>query len=307
MRRGIFLTLVFSVAVAALAPFGLAWALDVPAAPSLTSPVVDQAGVLTQNQVSTLVQQINTSRTQKDYQFGILVIKSLDGNAIEDYSIKVARAWGVGDKTTSNGVLLLVVVNDHKLRIEVGRGLEGDLTDAESGRIIRNTITPQFKKGDYYSGISLGVQDIAAQVTGRPEQDSSARNQMALPIGSSFSSDVLFWIFIVAINIIPWFFAIMARTKSWWLGGIIGGTVGVVVATIAAWALWSIIMLVVVMMVGFLLDWAVSRNYARHVEHGILPNWWAGGSWMGGGGSGGGGGGSFGGGGFSGGGSSGSW
>lgn len=160
-------------------------------------------------------------------------------------------------------------------------------------------------------GISLGIQDIAAQVTGKPEQDSSAREQAAGQGSGSFASDAMFWIFVVALNIVPWFMAVMARTKSWWLGGVAGGIIGVTIAIIAAWALWSIVSLIVVTMVGFLFDWAVSRNYAKRVVHGHNPSWWAGGPWIGGWGgggfSGGSGGGSFGGGDFGGGGADGGW
>lgn len=281
-----------------------AFALEVPAAPPLDKPVVDQAGILTADQISTLTQQINNSRQQKDYQFGILIIKSLEGTAIEDYSLKVARAWGIGESSKNNGVLLLVAVDDHQLRIEVGRGLEGDLTDAESGRIIRNTITPQFKKGDYFSGISLGVQNIAAQVEGQPQADSSTKASAAAD--SEDFIGVLMWLIFAGFGGVAWLAAILARSKSWWAGGVVGGVLGLVIALIASWVWWSIGLLVCLGLGGLLLDWIVSSNYYNRKSNGLSPNWWAGGSW--GSGSGGfGGGGSFGGGGFGGGGASGSW
>lgn len=303
--------LVVSAVFAALAPAISAWAVDVPAPPTLERPIVDQTGTLSEAQINTLSQQIANSRTQKDYQIGVWMFDSLDGESITDVGIEAARKWGVGDKQKDNGILITVAKRDHKVRIDVGERLEPDLTDAEAGRIIRNTITPQFRKDDFFSGISLGIQDIAAQVTGRPDQDTSARAGQGDPqqgLGS-FTSDVWFWILVVALNVIPWFFAIMARTKSWWLGGIMGGIVGVIVAAIAAWAVWSVIALVIVTMVGFLLDWAVSRNFAGRVGGGRSPSWWAGGPWIGGGwgGGSGGGGGSFGGGSFGGGGADGSW
>lgn len=293
-----------SAVLAALFPCMQVYALAVPAAPPLDRPVIDQTNTLTSAQVDTLVQQINTSRTQKDYQVGVLIIKSLEGAAIEDYSLKVARVWGIGDKTQNNGVLLLVAMDERRVRIEVGRGIEADLTDAESGRIIRNTITPQFKKGDYYSGISLGLQNIAAQVEGKPQQDTSTKPAVS---NQSIVDMVTFGLF-AALSVIPWFGAMLARTKSWWLGGVLGAGIGAVVVLFAAWALWSIIVLVLLTMVGLLLDWAVSRNFSQTVHRGTTPDWWAGGPWIGGwGGGDSGGGGSFGGGDFGGGGASGSW
>jgi uncharacterized protein len=304
--RGIWKALCFGALAAILAPALSAQALDVPATPALNAPVVDKTGTLNSEQIETLNQQINNSRAIKDYQFGVLIIQSLEGQALEDYSIKVARAWGIGEQDKSNGVLLLVVMDDRKLRIEVGRGLEGDLTDAESGRIIRNTITPAFKKGDYYSGISLGIQNIAAQVEGRPQADSSTRATQATD-ENEWIEPVMFLLFL-GFGGLSWLAAILARSKSWWAGGIVGGGVGIVIALVAGWVLWSIGLLLVLSLLGLVLDWIVSCNFAQRAANGLKPNWWAGGPWLGGS-SGGfsGGGGSFGGGGFSGGGSSGSW
>jgi uncharacterized protein len=298
---------VVSAALVALAPFGAALALEVPVAPSLDRPIVDQTNTLTPEQIDSLAAQINTSRQQKDYQLGILVISSLQNEAIEDYSIKVARDWGIGTKEQNNGVLLLVAKDDRRLRIEVGRGLEGDLTDAESGRIIRNTISPQFKKGDYYGGISQGVQNIAAQVEGRPDQDTSSKVTGDTNIGG-FAEAFAFLMFI-GFGMLSWFASMLARSKSWWAGGVVGGVIGLLIMLVSAWALWAIILTVILAIGGLILDWAVSRNFANHASRGENASWWAGGPWIGGSGgsSGWGGGGGFGGGGFGGGGSSGGW
>lgn len=306
MRQLILKAWVVSAALTVLAPLAFASALEVPKAPSLNKPIVDQTATLTNDQIDTLTQQINNSRQHKDYQFGILIIKTLDGQAIEDYSLQVAREWGIGEKDKNNGVLLLVAKDDRRLRIEVGRGLEGDLTDVESGRIIRNTITPQFKKGDYFSGISLGVQNIAAQLEGRPQADTSAQTNRSDKSGGM--AELVGFMLFAGFGVFSWLAAMLARTKSWWAGGVVGGVIGVVVTLAAAGALWSIIISLLLVAGGLLLDWAVSRNYVNHAAKGESASWWAGGPWIGGGDSGLGGGGSgFGGGGFGGGGSSGSW
>lgn len=272
-------------------------ALSVPPAPPLERPIVDQTGTLSEQQQSALADQIAASRKEKDYQIGILLIPSLENRDLEGYSIDVARAWGIGEKAKNNGVLLIVVKNDRKLRIEVGSGLEGDLTDAQSGRIIQQKITPKFKTGDYYGGISDGVAAIHEAVMGRAPAP-------AQPTGSGDITGAIMNVGFFALWIIIWLGSVLARSKSWWAGGVIGGITGLIIAAIAGWAVWAVLLIVALIGSGLGLDWLVSRNYRERTSHGVAPSWWAGGSGWG---SGGGGGGSFGGGGFSGGGSSGSW
>jgi uncharacterized protein len=95
-----------------------------------------------------------------------LTVPNLGGEPIERYALDVARAWGMGEKERNNAALLVVARKEHKIRIEVGRGLEGNLTDAISGRIIRGIITPQFKQGNYYEGLRAGIQAMHAAAGG---------------------------------------------------------------------------------------------------------------------------------------------
>ena len=288
-----------------------AYALEVPAAPTLDSPIVDQTGTLTPDQVKQLAAQIATSRAEKDYQIGILIISTLGRNEyLEGYSLKVARAWGIGEKDKSNGVLLLVALDDHKLRIEVGRGLEGDLTDVRANRIIRNVITPKFKEGKYYEGISGGVNSIQLAVA--KKADPSAEKEANAGSGNVSPADwsaIVTVVIFLGLAIFQWLGAILGRSKSWWAGGVIGGIAGIVLMALFAFAIWAIVVFVGMVIFGLLFDFLVSRNYKQHTADHSSPAWWAGGTWGGGGGWGGGGsgGGGFGGGGFSGGGSSGSW
>lgn len=304
MRWRVIAGSVIGVAIAA-SVFALpARALDIPSAPTLETPIVDQTGTLSAEQVQQLAAQIAKSRQEKSYQIGILMIPTLgSGEYLEGYSIKVARAWGIGDKDKDNGVLILVVKDDRKMRIEVGRGLEGDLTDLRAGRIIRDVMAPSFRQSDYYGGLSGAVNSIQLAVS-----------QQADPaLSESTSSDAdgweLFAFFLgVGVFILSWLGSVLARSKSWWAGGVIGGVVGFVVMIVFAWALWTFIAAIAAAGLGLLFDFLVSRNYKAHSSRGDSPSWWAGGGWLGGGGGfSGGGGGSFGGGGFSGGGSSGSW
>src|SRR5581483_3515599 len=95
-------------------------------------------------------------------QIAVAIVHTTGNDALEDYSIKLARQWGVGTKEKNNGVLLLIVYDDHKLRIEVGRGLEGNLTDLVSGRIIRDIIAPQMREGNAGQAVLTGTQAIRA-------------------------------------------------------------------------------------------------------------------------------------------------
>lgn len=274
-------------------------ALNVPSAPTLDVPIVDQTGTLSADQTQRLADQIALSRKDKSYQVGILIIPTLGSDEyLEGYSIKVARAWGIGDKEKDNGVLILVAKDDKKMRIEVGRGLEGDLTDLRSGRIIRDVMAPKFQKNDFYGGLSGAIHSIQLAVSQQadPSLDESS---------SSDGWDVFMTFLVVGGILMSWLGATLGRSKSWWAGGIIGGSIGLVIMVIFSWALWTILATFAAIGIGLLLDFLVSRNYKEHVAHGSSASWWAGGGWFGGGSGGGGGG--FGGGGFSGGGSSGSW
>lgn len=132
------------ITLACLLISGTGFALDPPPVPT-DRPVVDQTGTLTAEQQAALASTIAAERAVSGNQIAILMIPTLDGDALEDYSLRVARTWGIGTKENNNGVLLLVVKNDRVLRIEVGYGLEGALTDARSSQIIRNRITQSSK------------------------------------------------------------------------------------------------------------------------------------------------------------------
>lgn len=283
---------------------GQAHALDVPAAPTLETPIVDQTGTLTPEQVKQLATQIATSRKEKSYQIAILIVSSVGNDEyLEGYSLKVAREWGIGEKDKSNGVLLLVAIDDRNLRIEVGRGLEGDLTDVKANRIIRNVITPKFKEGKYYEGISEGINSIQLAVANKP--DPAAEKEAAEPV--DWSAIITMGMFIV-IGALSWLGAVLGRSKSWWAGGVIGAVAGIVLMFMFGFAVWAIISFVGLILSGLGFDYLVSKNYKQHAARHTDPAWWAGGTWGGGSGWGGGSsGGGFGGGGFSGGGSSGSW
>jgi len=130
------------------------------AVPPLVGRVVDQTGTLSTSDVATLNQTIRAFEARKGSQVAVLIVPTTDGETIEQFSLRAAEAWKIGRRKIDDGVLLVIAKNDRHLRIEVGYGLEGALTDITSKRIIDEDITPKFKAGDFSGGISAGVDRI---------------------------------------------------------------------------------------------------------------------------------------------------
>src|SRR3954470_20277844 len=137
--------------------------------PKLTGRVVDGADLLAPADEAALDQKLARLEQTTSRQLVVATVPDLQGYPIEDYGYKLGRSWGIGQKGVNNGLILLVAKNDRKIRIEVGYGLEPVITDALSGQIIAETMTPAFKKGDYAGGIEGGVDALAAQLQAPPE------------------------------------------------------------------------------------------------------------------------------------------
>ena len=133
----------------------------------------DDAHVLKQETIDALEKRLKVYEDSTSNQIAILTTPSLDGEVLEEYSLKVAEAWKLGKKEKDNGVLLLIAVDDHKMRIEVGHGLEGMLTDAHSSRIIRNELTPNFRKSDYDAGVAAAVDAMIKSIGGEYSAEDS--------------------------------------------------------------------------------------------------------------------------------------
>ena len=152
---------------------GFAWSLDVP---PLTGRVVDLAHVLPAETAASLTSDLAAHETRTGNQVAVLTLPSLEGEPLEPYAHRVATTWKLGQKGTDNGALLLVALKERKVRIEVGYGLEGTLTDARSAQIIRNEIVPHFRAGDLPGGVTAGVEAILKAIEGdyqAPERPSA--------------------------------------------------------------------------------------------------------------------------------------
>lgn len=198
--------------------------------------LVDETGILTPvEHKEILVKLVNEDKNTSN-QIVVYIINSLNGESLEDVSINLAEKNKIGKKDKNNGVLMLVVRGDRKIRIEVGYGLEGALTDAVSSSIIRNVITPEFKKGDYYKGINDGVDAIIAAIKGEYTAEEneivskdSSKCCFGVPV---FIMIIFFFIFISIFTSVlrrMFGFGNIVRTGkkgssgSWWGGGGSGG------------------------------------------------------------------------------------
>ena len=189
--------------------------LEIPAAPPLERPIIDQTESLANEDIDRIAQLINAERQKKSFQIGVLMIPTLGSDdSLEEYSLKVARQWGIGDKKKSNGVLLLIAKNDRKMRIEVGNGMEGSLTDARASQIIRNTIAPKFRSGDYAGGVEAGVKRIIDAAEGRNLSDNDIDGESIVSM-----LFIVIFITIIVIAILKGNGSNGSRRRYWWLAG----------------------------------------------------------------------------------------
>lgn len=212
----------------ALATLALGALLALPAAagaatpvPSLTGPVVDEAGLLDVGAARRLEALARAARDRNGGsgpQLQFLVVKSLGGEPIADYSMRVAEAWKIGSRGRDDGVLVTVAVDDHDARIEVGGGLEGALTDAQASRIIRNTLVPAFQAGRYGDGLYAAGVQILSSLGALPED--VAREQARPPPRVRISSllAVVLFLVVFVIRVIAGF-GPRRRRHLWWGGG----------------------------------------------------------------------------------------
>lgn len=157
--------------------------------------VNDYTGTLSAEQVAVLEQKLVAFDDSTSNQIAVVIIKSLEGYDVADYAVRLAEAWGVGRDKKNNGVVLLVALDDRKVTIQTGYGVEGALPDAISRRIIENEITPEFKSGDYYAGIERGTNAIISYTRGEYNNEDAGKkgNKKGFPLGA-----IIFVIIVIA-------------------------------------------------------------------------------------------------------------
>ncbi len=283
----------------------LCWAgaaLALVAVPPLSGRVVDQTSTLTASDVASLTQTLSDLETRKGSQIAVLIVPTTDGEAIEQYALRVAEAWKIGRKKIDDGALLVIAKNDRRLRIEVGYGLEGALTDATSKRIIDEDITPKFKSGDFGGGVAAGVDKMVRIANGEklPEPEPPHWQD-----SQSFDPEALFNPFLIIPAII--FGGLLRSMMGRLLGSVTAGALTALIAWFLAGSLMAAVIAgVIASMFVLISDGFTSAGPGRRGSSGGWSGG-SGGSWSSGGSSGSSGGFSGGGGSFGGGGASGNW
>ena len=222
---------------ASLLALMLCWAFaafaDV-AVPPLVGRAVDQTGTLSSDEMASLNQTLMNFEARKGSQVAVLIVPTTAPETIEQYSLRVAEAWKIGRKKIDDGAILVVAKDDRKLRIEVGYGLEGALTDVTSKRIIDEIITPRFRSGDFAGGISAGVDRIIRVVDGESLPAPAPRQQQS----SDFLSHIdllnpftLFAVFIVSTILRTTLGRLIGAVAT---GGIVGALAWLIAGSLAA-------------------------------------------------------------------------
>src|SRR6266702_204589 len=276
---------------------GLVSARAEVAVPPLKAHVTDLTGTLSASQLRDLDSRLSDFERGKGSQIAVLMLPSTQPETIEEYSIRVAEAWKIGRARVDDGVILVVARDDRKLRVEVGRGLEGTIPDAVAKRVVSDVIAPHFRSGDFYGGDAAGTDALMKLIEG--EGLPAPRSRVTVNgVHRTIDLQTIFLLFVALVLTDAIFRRLFGRVIG---AGISGGIVGAIVWLAAGAVAFAVI--------GGLIGFVVALVNGLGSRRG---NWasggWSGGGWSGGGGFGGGGGGfSGGGGGFSGGGASGSW
>lgn len=266
-----------------------------------TGFVNDYTNTLTTEQKQSLEQKISDFEKQTTNEISVVIIKNLEGDTIENFAVKLFEDWKIGKQETDNGVLILISMEDRQMRIETGYGIEPYIVDTQAFWIIDKTMKPEFRNNNYYGGIDKAIDQII-----------SATKGIELPGGTKTKSstsklfndeDVAYFFIFIFMFLTNILYTVLGKTKSFWLGGVIGTILGAIIGLIIGTFILGIAITIILGLLGLGFDYAVSKNYKNNGKGG-LGGWFFGGF----GGRGGGGGfGGFGGGGSGGGGSSGGW
>jgi uncharacterized protein len=292
----------FLATLALLAAATLAWPQEVPV-PKLTGHVVDLTTTLSSPQRAGLEAKLAAFEADHGSQVAVLLVPTIGSETIEEFAGRVTDDWKLGRKGVDDGVLFVAAMQDHKMRIQAGRGVQGTLTDALSKRIVSDLVAPHFRAGDFSGGIEAGTDAIVKAIEGE-KLPLPARNAQAG--GSHGAAASIPQIAMIAFVLVP----IIGMVLRGIFGRLFGATVTSGLTGAAVWFLIGSVGLAVgAVLVAFL--FTLMSGFGRGLRGsgfgGYVPGGWGGGGFGGGGLGGGGGGFSGGGGSFDGGGASGSW
>ena len=246
---------------ALLLVFALGWLVPATAqitVPPLTGHVIDQTGSLTAEQKATLEQTLVAFEGKKGSQLAVLIVASTAPEEIEQFALRVAEKWKLGRKRVDDGAIVVVAKNDRAVRIEVGYGLEGALTDITSKRIISETMLPQFKVQDYFGGITAGLAQIIRVVDGEPLPAPSGRRSE--PVGTM--QQYVPMLFIVALAVGGVLRGMLGKVLgSVVTGGVVAGIAWFVVGAMAVSVGAGVVALLVTLLGGGMLGRGIGGYY----------------------------------------------
>lgn len=205
--------------------------------PALTGRVVDTAELLSSDERQRLEARLAREEEETSVQIVIATIPSLEGEPLEDFSVRLAEAWRIGQQGLDNGAILLVVREDHRVRIEVGYGLESVIPDGMAGRIIRERITPHFREGSYFSGLNEAVDGLLLAARQEVPADQTAVTQESKSKAPGVFAGILFsgigWL--IFLGVLRGF-----NLRPWLASGLAGSVAGLIFAYMADWLVaWS--------------------------------------------------------------------
>ncbi len=223
----------------------IAWAQV--AVPPLKGRVTDLTGTLTAEQSASLEQMLQSFEARKGSQIALLVVPTVKPEAIEQYALRVAEQWKIGRAKVDDGAILVVAKDDRELRIEVGYGLEGALNDATANRIVEDVIVPRFRQGDYYGGISAGLDRMIRVIDGEPlPEPARPRPQVGGGIGQSLP--VLLILAMVVGGLLRRMLGRVAGSMA--AGGVVGGLAWLLVGALGIAAVAGILAFVFTLIGG---------------------------------------------------------
>jgi uncharacterized protein len=192
-------------------------------------------------------------------EIAVVTVESLNDEPIEMVAQDFFDTWEIGKKETNNGVLVLVALNDRQMRIQTGYGAEAVITDSYAGRIIRNQMTPAFKEERYDEGIVQAVATLTEALQ-NPDAIPSTETSQDSEFNTAAFMFLIYFVLSFGVSLLSYIAAFFARSKSWWLGGVVGGGLGLLFGNITGGIFFGLL--------GLFLDYILSKNYKTwKIEH----------------------------------------
>jgi uncharacterized protein len=230
---------------------------------------------MSQESKDLLEQKLVTFTASTTNEIAVVIIPSLEGDTIEHFASTLFSKWKIGSKKNDNGILLLISRDDRRARIEVGYGLEGALPDSVAAQILVDKLVPAFKVGKTDDGVHEAVDAIILATRGEYQASVSTKNT------TTGTFDTLFILGVIIIQGLAFFASILARSKSWWAGGVVGGILGLLATFFQVFGITAMVGIVITVFLsifGLLFDYLVSNAYKRGTSSGGNIPWWAGGN-----------------------------